>query len=236
MSNPPNPIGKTAAAFIQTPPAKGSVITTLASAILSNYGKILLLVGAACLIRYVVTHLKGPAQQDIEPSSELPQDERQEAKEIIREVARHKDVLALLEQKIPGLRDEIHKNLKSSTMDDVRGCLALLEGPNDLNVIAAIKLGTNDWILPKGNKQDNCITLIIDGSETLYYMSVNNQITRTLLTQAGVSDAELEQYPDNDWLTLSINNHQLTEVKGYESKALPLNIEFIHAPKMLPAI
>jgi hypothetical protein len=236
MNNRSNPIGKTASALIQTAPAKGNVITTLASAILSNYGKIVLLLGAACLIRYVVTHLKGPAQQDIEPSSELPENERLQAREIIREVARHKDVLALLEQQIPGLSDEIHKNLKSSTMDDVRGCLALLEGPNDLNFIAAIKLGTNDWILPKGNKQDNCITLIMDGSETLYYMSVNNQITRTLLTQAGVTEAELEQYTDNDWLTLSINNHQLTEVKGYESKTLPLSIEFIPAPKMLPVI
>lgn len=235
MNNRSNPIGKTAAALMQTPPAKGSVITTLASAILSNYGKLVLLLGAACLIRYVVTHLKSPAQQNIEPSSEFTEDQKQEAREIIREVARHKDVLALLEQKIPGLRDEIHKNLTSSNIDDIRSCLAVLEGPNDLNFIAAIKLGANDWILPKGNKEDHCITLIIDGSES-HYMSVNNQIAQAILTQAGVSGKELEQSPENAWLALSINNHQLTEVKGYESKALPLNIEFIHAPKMLPVV
>ncbi len=67
-------------------------------------------------------------------------------------------------------------------------------------------------------------------------MSVNNQIAQAILTQAGVLDEELRQSPENAWLALSINNHQLTEVKGYESKALPLSIKFIHAPKMLPVV
>lgn len=217
MNNRSNPIGKTSTTLIQTPPAKGSVITTLASAILSNYGKIVLLLGAACLIRYVVTYLQ------------------KETVEIIREVERHRDVLALLEKQIPGLLEEIRKNLTSSNMDDVLGCLALLKAPNDVNLIAAIKLDENHWILPKGNKKDHCLTLIIDGSET-HFMSVNNQIIQTILTQAGVLDEELSLAPDNAWLTLSINNHQLTEVKGYKSKALPLSIKFIHAPKMLPVV
>ncbi|MGD0664270.1 MAG: hypothetical protein ABSA17_00880 [Rhabdochlamydiaceae bacterium] len=241
MSDPLKPIGNTAASLTapaQAPVSKGSVISTLANTILSNYGKALLLVGAVCFIGYWVTHRKSSGLHNLEPSPALSKDDQNEAREIIREIARHEAVFALVEAKNPGFIAQVEKNLTSSNMDDVRGCRALLEGShNEFNPIAAFKLGENPWILPTVNSEERNTTILV--MDKNYFIAANQQNNRTILTQLGFTDEAIlsKQYS----LKLTIQENRVIEVIMAGKKMVlqlqqPVAIKFIKAPKMLPTV
>jgi hypothetical protein len=257
-----NPIGKIAAALplAQAAPVQESVIKTLGIVILSNYGKILMLAGAACLIGYAITKISGPrlSPEDqnkvisgiMNNAKHLPLLEGPKAPHMIGAIKLDgnpwippkrikkdqcmrlhisgimKDVLRLALLKGP---KDLNIIAASGNMTDVQGLL-LLKGPEDPTMIAAIKLDGYSWIHPDKNNEDQCMTMIFNGSTKLYYMSVNNDTVRIVLKQAGVTDKELSLLPDDAWITLHIDNQKLTEIECYETTKLPLNIEFIFEP------
>jgi hypothetical protein len=244
MSSQIKPIGSAAvtlAAPLQTASSRGSVISSLANGILSNYGKILLLVGALCFLRYVVTHRRSSGLQNLEPSSSLPQQHLKEAREIIRELARHEDVLVPLEKKIPGIIAQIQENLTSSNMDDVLGCKKLLiKESRHHNQYAAIKLGENPWILPKGRRKLGHVKFDYGG------IVANNQVCRTILGQLKLQSSDALPFDSVSIIHLVIENNQVTAVqcrKEDESKigemikiTSPVAIDFVKAPERLPNI
>lgn len=234
-----------------------SVITALASAILSNYGKaLILLLGTVCVAFYLLR--KKPSSndpgirektssqdleiatkfgfQDLKPSSELTEEEQVKTQNIITLFARHEILFIPLEKKIPGLMGEIRKALTSNNFEHIQAWESRLSRSVEKKPLAGVKLDNHPWIIPKG--QDTFEFAKQEGKHYIFFTS-----DKTTFRQMGMEEAKIPAMDGKIKIVFEIKNNQV--IKAYHAIRIreelteidfKTSIEYVEMPEKMPTI
>jgi hypothetical protein len=262
MVHPVGPAASSGAVFVNAAKDR-TVITALASAILSNYGKALvLLLGTACVAFYLLREKPSshdpndsalgdekktsskelePAVdlgfQHLKPSSELPAEMQVEIQKIITLFARHEVLFIPMEKRLPGLMEEIRRALTSNNFEDIQAWESRLSQSDEKRPLAGVKLGQHPWIIPKG--EDNFEFTSKGGRNFILITS-----DQTTFRQMGIEEAKIPPLDEKFTLMFEVKNNQVIKayhaIKPHEAPLeidLPkTSIEYVKMPEKMPKI
>jgi len=155
---------------------------------------------------------KVPSLQNIKVSPKIKPNNVKQVQKVIDLLARHEALLQQIE--IPGLIERLEQVLKSGNLEDILACEDFLKE----NVISAIKIGDDPWMLPQGNGKDNYVEIKTVDDGRSYVFKTTQSGCSTILNKLGlVSNAALSH--DSVYhLAFEIESSLISKVTRFNNK------------------